>query len=287
MVFFIKTPYTDTISGQTCKLKSNQIKIDLSYDKINYSSVPRKTQHIASTMPGPAQQLHRRDEFHREEALMDAYANARNYINTLPVEIVIDIVRRAKITRGEYCIVKAGNADAYMSLSYLRSRDLHSISNVINWRFLTRAMHYASIPALYEHETGGLDTSGLFLKLEATGIFRYKPMRWYTANKGREVDHQVIVYESDKVDAENVRASLAAILGHWNMKYVHIQPCHTGPPYTPGPCVGMQVFFMGRLVDADAIKNDIIFQAYNKFVGKEDIRITALNTRQAGYTLWI
>ena len=217
---------------------------------------------------------------------MDAYANASNYINSLPVEIVTDIVRRAKITRGEYCIVKASNADAYMSSSYFKSRQ-HSITNVICWRFLTRAMYYASIPALYDDVIGVLDYPGLGKKLEATGIFKHKPMRWYTAGKGRDSDHQIIVYETDKVDAEKVRASLAAILGHWNMKYVHIQPCHTGPPYTPGPCVGMQVFFMGRLVDAEAMKNDIIFQAYNKFIGKKDIRITALQTRQAGYTLWI
>lgn len=269
----------------------NQIKLKLIFPTTKSTTTPRskKTPHIASTMPGPVHQLHRRDEAHREEALMDAYANASNYINSLPVEIVTDIVCRAKITRGEYCIVKASNADAYLSSNYVKCQGcpVDTRTPLICWRFLTRAMYYATIPALYDDVIDALDYSGLSQKLEATGIFKHKPMRWYTAGKGRESDHQIIVYETDKVDVEKIRASLAAILGHWNMKYVHIQPCHTGPPYTPGPCVGMQVFFMGRLVDAEAIKNDIIFQAYNKFVGKEDIRITALQTRQAGYTLWI
>ena len=243
-------------------------------------------------MSSCARTIQRRDAFRREEAVIDAYSTDANYMHMLPAEIVSLIVKLATVQRGTYRIVKACGVDNFLMHHKLKvDKNTHPIC----WRFLCSIMQYDNMPVLCcsgakNNKRERYDTSQLSHALEQTGVFRCRPMRWYSEGKGRYYDHQIIVFESSVADAthaEQIQATLCSIFGTSNMKHVHVKPCYDGPMHAPGKCVGVLVFFMGRYVDVAAVRNDIVFQAYSRFAAKSDIRITALESRHAGYTMCI
>lgn len=101
------------------------------------------------------------------------------------------------------------------------------------------------------------------------------PSRWYVVGDGRCPLSQVYVFETEmKVD--EVKDALRPIIGNHNIsRFVKVQSVQV---LLNGKIVhSTQVFFIGRLVNKQAMFHDVIFEGFSSAAGKE-MRITSLKS---------
>lgn len=101
------------------------------------------------------------------------------------------------------------------------------------------------------------------------------PSRWYVVGDGRCPLSQVYVFETE-MTVDEVKDALRPIIGNNNIsRFVKVQSVQV--LVNDKIVYSTQVFFIGRLVNKQAMFYDVIFAGFSSAAG-QDMRVTSLRS---------